>query len=98
MTLKIIASQCTSCSACEPECPNVAIYEKNGTFVINPKKCTECIGHFDVPQCAAVCPVDCCVPDPNHVESEELLFQRAKEIHPERAFADLGATTSHFRK
>ena len=42
MTLKIIASQCTSCSACEPECPNVAIYEKNGTFVINPKKCTEC--------------------------------------------------------
>ncbi len=58
MTLKIIASQCTSCSACEPECPNVAISEKNGTFVIDPKKCTECIGHFDVPQCAAVCPVD----------------------------------------
>lgn len=58
MTLKIIASQCTSCSACEPECPNVAIYEKNGTFIIDPKKCTECIGHFDVPQCAAVCPVD----------------------------------------
>ena len=51
MTLKIIASQCTGCSACEPECPNVAIYEKNGTFIIDPKKCTECIGHFD---CAAV--------------------------------------------
>lgn len=58
MALKIIASQCTSCSACEPECPNVAITEKNGTFVIDPKKCTECIGHFDAPQCAAVCPVD----------------------------------------
>ena len=58
MTLKIIASQCTGCSACEPECPNVAIYEKGGTFVINPKKCTECIGHFDSPQCIAVCPVD----------------------------------------
>ena len=49
MALKIIASQCTSCSACEAECPNVAIYEKNGTFVIDPKKCTECIGHFDSP-------------------------------------------------
>ena len=48
MTYKIVASQCTSCSACEAECPNVAISEKNGTFVINPKKCTECIGYFDV--------------------------------------------------
>ena len=58
MAYKIVSSQCTSCSACEPECPNVAIYPKNGTFVINPKKCTECIGHFDQPQCVAVCPVD----------------------------------------
>jgi ferredoxin len=58
MTYKIVASQCTSCSACEAECPNVAISEKNGTFVINPKKCTECVGYFDVAQCVAVCPVD----------------------------------------
>ena len=58
MAFKIIASQCTSCSACEAECPNVAISEKGGTFVIDPKKCTECIGHFDTPQCVAVCPVD----------------------------------------
>ncbi|MGA2779012.1 MAG: 4Fe-4S binding protein [Steroidobacteraceae bacterium] len=58
MPLKIIASQCTGCSACEPECPNVAITEKGGVFFINPKKCTECIGHFDAPQCTAVCPVD----------------------------------------
>jgi ferredoxin len=58
MPYKIVASQCTSCSACEPECPNVAISEKNGTFFINPKKCTECLGHFDIPQCVAVCPVD----------------------------------------
>jgi ferredoxin len=58
MAYKIVASQCTSCSACEPECPNVAITPKNGTFVIDPKKCTECIGHFDEPQCVAVCPVD----------------------------------------
>ena len=47
MAYKIIASQCTGCSACEPECPNVAIREKNGVFLIDPKKCTECIGHFD---------------------------------------------------
>lgn len=58
MAYKIVSSQCTACSACEPECPNVAIREKNGTFVIDPKKCTECIGHNDEPQCVAVCPVD----------------------------------------
>lgn len=58
MPFKIISSQCTGCSACETECPNVAIVEKGGTFVINPKKCTECIGHFEEPQCVAVCPVD----------------------------------------
>ena len=58
MAYKIIASQCTGCSACEPECPNVAIREKNGVFLIDPKKCTECLGHFDDPQCVAVCPVD----------------------------------------
>lgn len=58
MPFKIISSQCTGCSACETECPNVAIFEKGGTFVINPKKCTECVGHFEEPQCVAVCPVD----------------------------------------
>lgn len=58
MAYKIISSQCTSCSACEPECPNVAIFEKGGTFHINPKKCTECLGHFDMAQCVAVCPVE----------------------------------------
>ncbi|QQN65392.1 4Fe-4S binding protein [Bradyrhizobium diazoefficiens] len=64
MPFKIISSQCTGCSACETECPNVAIFEKGGTFVINPKKCTECIGHFEEPQCVAVCPVDkTCVVD-----------------------------------
>ena len=58
MAYKIVASQCTSCSACEAECPNVAIREKGGTFIIEPKKCTECIGYFDAPQCVAVCPVE----------------------------------------
>ena len=64
MTYKIIASQCTVCTMCEAECPNVAIVAKNGTYVINPKKCTECIGYFDEPQCVAVCPVpNTCVID-----------------------------------
>ena len=59
MPYKIISSTCTACSACEPVCPNVAIKEKNGTYVIDPKKCTECEG--EDPQCVEVCPVDGCV-------------------------------------
>ena len=58
MAYKIVASSCTGCSACEPECPNQAIVEKNGTFLIKPEKCTECIGYFDDAQCVAACPVD----------------------------------------
>jgi ferredoxin len=58
MAYKIISSSCTACSACEPECPNVAIIEKNGTYVIKPEKCTECIGHYDEAQCLAACPVE----------------------------------------
>ena len=61
MAYKIIASQCSGCSACEPECPNTAIREKGGTFVIDLAKCTECEGHFDTAQCVAVCPVDGCI-------------------------------------
>ena len=109
----MITEECINCGACEPECPNTAIYAggaqyefkgamhdalSNDFYYIVPAKRTECVGHFDQEQCAAVCPVDCCVPDPNHVETEVLLFQRAKEIHPDRTFADLAATTSHFRK
>jgi ferredoxin len=61
MALKINAETCTACTACEPECPNVAIRAKGGTYVINPDKCTECEGQFDEPQCVAVCPVDDCI-------------------------------------
>jgi ferredoxin len=57
MSYKIIASQCTGCSLCEFECPNAAISMKGDTFVINPKKCTECEGHSDIPRCDEVCPV-----------------------------------------
>jgi len=62
MALKIVAEDCTACGACEPECPNRAISVTHDVFVIDPDKCTECEGKFDSPQCAAVCPAECCLP------------------------------------
>ena len=113
----IITDECINCGACEPDCPNTAIYEgaddwryKDGTklkgkvilpdgsevdsdaaqtpisddiYYIVPGKCTECKGFHDEPQCAAVCPVDCCIPDDNHVESEETLLNRQAFLHNE---------------
>ena len=110
-----ITDDCINCGACEPECPNNAIYEgginwamKDGTTVtgpytledgtvvdaadllepvqvdyyyIVPDKCTECKGFHDEPQCAAVCPVDCCLPDPDRVESDDLLLGRKARLH-----------------
>ncbi len=111
----IITDECINCGACEPECPNNAIYEggvdwaisdgtsvsgeytlENGKIVgaddqqppvdediyfIVPDKCTECIGFHEEPQCAAVCPVDCCVPDEDRVESDEVLLERKEKLH-----------------
>ncbi|WP_339918101.1 4Fe-4S dicluster domain-containing protein [Yeosuana marina] len=113
----IITDECINCGACEPECPNNAIYEaaddwryNDGTslkgkvvltngkevdadeaqepvsdevYYIVPDKCTECKGFHNEPQCAAVCPVDCCVPDDNHVETEEQLLAKQRFMHPE---------------
>ena len=113
----IITDECINCGACEPECPNTAIYEgaedwrygdgtalkgdvvlTNGSAVNAEKyqepvsdeyyfivrdKCTECIGFHDEPQCAAVCPVDCCVPDDTQEETEELLIEKQRFMHPE---------------
>lgn len=102
----MITSECINCGACEPECPNTAIYEgganwvlggdshgegdksPNGNdgfftkdyFYIVPDKCTECVGFHDEPQCAAVCPVDCCVPDPSHVEDKDILLARKEKL------------------
>lgn len=113
----IITDDCINCGACEPECPNNAIYEgaddwrySDGTklkgkvvlpdgtevdadeaqepvsdefYYIVADKCTECIGFHEEPQCAAVCPVDCCIPDDNHVEDEETLLNRKAFLHNE---------------
>lgn len=111
----MITDECINCGACEPECPNNAIYEGGvewavadgtnveGTYVLEggnevnvdaqqapveeefyfivPDKCTECKGFHEEPQCAAVCPVDCCVPDPEREESEEFLLERKARLH-----------------
>lgn len=75
MALKI-TDQCINCDVCEPECPNAAISPGPEFYVIDASRCTECVGHFDAPQCREVCPVDCIPLDPEHVETPEAL--RAK--------------------
>lgn len=94
----MITELCIGCGVCEAECPNQAISPCAGRFEIDPARCTECVGFHDQEQCAAVCPVDCCVSDPTRVETEAELFQRARKLHPEQADAfDLTAGTSRFR-
>jgi ferredoxin len=68
-----ITDQCINCDVCEPECPNGAISMGPEIYVIDASKCTECVGHFDQPQCQEVCPVDCIPLDPEHVETREEL-------------------------
>ena len=74
----MITDRCINCDVCEPECPNEAISLGAEIYEIDPAKCTECAGHYDQPQCVAVCPVDCIPLDPNVVESPEQL--RAKYL------------------
>jgi ferredoxin len=76
----IINSDCINCDVCEPECPNEAISPGEETYVIDPAKCTECVGHFEKSQCVHVCPVDCIVPDPNHRESKDELQEKYQRL------------------
>ncbi|MBK7826097.1 YfhL family 4Fe-4S dicluster ferredoxin [Nannocystis sp.] len=96
-----ITEECINCGACEPECPNEAISEGEDTYVINPSLCTECVGFHGYEACQAVCPVECCLPDPKIVEAEELLLERARELHKDKSFPAVDKLTedlSHFRK
>ncbi len=72
----MINEDCINCDVCEPECPNEAITQGDEIYVIDPAKCTECVGHYDDSQCVAVCPVDSIVPDPNHAESKDQLKEK----------------------
>lgn len=74
----IISDECINCDVCEPECPNGAISQGEEIYVINPDLCTECVGHYDEPQCQQVCPVDCISIDPAHTESKEQLLAKYK--------------------
>src|SRR5574338_1391505 len=108
----MITSDCINCGACEPECPNTAIYQggvewqapdgsmhaaiSDQVFYIVPEKCTECVGFHDQEACAAVCPVDCCVPNPDIPETHDVLLARARALHPETAIPD--DAPSRFKK
>ncbi len=76
----IITDECIICGACEPECPNDAITAGDEIYLIEISKCTECVGHFDESQCVEVCPVDCCVPDPDNKESKEELMEKFQKL------------------
>jgi ferredoxin len=79
MALMII-EDCINCSVCEPECPNSAISEGDGVYVIDADKCTECVGHFEESQCIDVCPVDCIVPNPQRAETREQLQEKYERL------------------
>lgn len=83
-----ITDDCISCGACEAECKNNAISEGETSCVIDSDKCTECVGNHASPQCAEVCPVDACVPDPNHEESKEQLLEKWRSLHPGKTPTD----------
>ncbi|MBX9963641.1 MAG: YfhL family 4Fe-4S dicluster ferredoxin [Burkholderiales bacterium] len=76
----LITDECINCDVCEPECPNDAISMGEIIYVIEPRKCTECVGHFDQPQCMEVCPVDCIILDPDVVESREQLAAKYRSL------------------
>jgi ferredoxin len=76
----IITDECINCDVCEPECPNDAIYMGEDIYEIHPHLCTECVGHFDTPQCVEVCPVECIPKDENNVESTEQLQLKYKQL------------------
>ncbi len=76
----LITDECINCDVCEPECPNGAIAQGDEIYEIDPNLCTECVGHYDEPQCVLVCPVECIPKDPENVESKDELMEKYKII------------------
>lgn len=79
MALKI-TDECINCDVCEPACPNQAISVGPEYYIIDPNRCTECVGHFGEPQCQLVCPVDCIPKDPEHLETEADLLAKYQRL------------------
>ena len=78
-----ISDACISCGACEADCKNKAISEGETTYQIDPNKCTECVGWYESPRCAEVCPIDdACVPDPEHKETKQQLLAKWRKLNP----------------
>lgn len=75
MALKI-TEECINCDVCEPVCPNQAIRMGPDIYIIDPLKCTECVGHFDKPQCKIFCPVDCIPQDESYIEDKDALYKK----------------------
>ena len=80
----MITDQCINCDVCEPECPNGAIAQGVEYYEIDPAKCTECVGHFDTPQCREVCPVDCIPVNPARIETRAVLEQKYRALMREK--------------
>ena len=84
----IITDECINCDVCEPECPNAAIYMGPSIYEIDPAKCTECVGHHDIPQCVEVCPVACIPLNPQYVESQDALWAKYRSLQAARPAKD----------
>ncbi len=89
-----ITEECINCDVCEPECPNEAISLGELIYEIDPHKCTECVGHFDEPQCVQVCPVACIPVNPAFVESKDVLRAKYLRLHPDPAGASSATVAS----
>ena len=76
----LINEECINCDVCEPECPNEAISMGPEIYIINPDLCTECVGHYDTPQCVEVCPVECIPKDPERVETQDELMAKYRQL------------------
>ena len=76
----LITDECINCDVCEPECPNAAISQGDDIYIIEPDLCTECIGHYDEPQCIEVCPVDCIIVNPERTESQGQLRAKYEKL------------------
>ena len=85
-----ITDECINCDVCEPECPNDAIYQGDEIYEIEPSKCTQCVGHYDEPQCQQVCPVDCILIDEERPETPEQLQVKYEQLMKNKYAQALG--------